>query len=81
MFRVKRGSESALQRVVHIIRFETLRRRLASAKSLAKSLAESLIKTLAETLRHYMHGSPQDSLRESFFYAGGSEFFPVSMIR
>ena len=81
---------------MHIIRSETLGRRLANAKSLAKSLAESLTKSLAETLSetlgktfgetlgetfrarlaslqsfgsNYMHGSPQDFLQNSFFYA------------
>ena len=39
-----------MRRVVHIIRSETLGRRLATAKSVAKSLAESLTKSLAETL-------------------------------
>ena len=68
---------------MHIIRSETLRRRLASAKSLAsKSLTDSLTKSLAETVGQtfrarqaspqslksdYMPGSPQDSLRDSFF--------------
>ena len=39
------------ERVLHIIRSETLGRRLASAESLAKSLAESLAETLGETFR------------------------------
>ena len=78
---------------MHIIRSETVERRLASVKSLAmshaKSLTESLGKTLGETFRvrqaspqslvtDYMHGSPQDSLRDSLFYAGtyvGNDFF------
>ena len=86
-----------MQRATHIIRSETLGRRLASAKSLAKSLAKIPTKSLAETLSEtlgeifgetlgetfrarqafpqsvgsdYMHGSPQDSLRDSCFYAG-----------
>ena len=61
---------------MHIIRSDTLGRRLASSKSLSKSLAE----ILGETFRarqaspqsigsDYMHDSPQDSLRDSFFYA------------
>ena len=81
----KRASEKVLQRVVHIIRSESLGRRLASAKSLAKSLAETLGETFGETLGEtfrarqtsphslgsdYMHGSPQDFLLDSFFYAG-----------
>ena len=56
---------------MHKIRSETLGRRWASTKSLAKSLAESLTKSLAETLiaeTDYMHGSPQDSLRDPFFF-------------
>ena len=83
--RKKRVSATVLQRVVHIIRSEPLERRLASAKSLAKSLAETLGKTSGETLGEtfracqaspqslgsdYMQGSPQDSLRDSFFHAG-----------
>ena len=43
---------------MHIIRSETLERRLASAKSLAKSLAETLAETLGETFG--------ETLRESF---------------
>ena len=50
-------------------------------KSLAETLSETLGKTFGETFRtrqaspqslgsDYMHGSPQDSLRDSFFYAG-----------
>ena len=85
---------------MHIIRSETLGRRLASAKSLAKSLAESLTKSLAETISEtldetfgetlgdtfrarqappqslgsdYMHGSTQDSLRDSFFLRGEAQ--------
>ena len=61
---------------MHIIRFETLGRRLASAKSLAKSLG----KTLGATFRarqvspqslgsDYMHDSLQNSLQDSFYYA------------
>ena len=61
----KRVSERVLRRAMYIIRSETPGRHLASAKSLAKSLAESLTKILAEA----MHGSPQDSLRDSLFYA------------
>ena len=72
---------------MHIIRSASLRRRLATAKSLAKRLAEILSETLGETFGgtldetfrarqaspqslglDYMHGSPQDSLRDSFFY-------------
>ena len=51
------------------------------AESLTKILAETLSETLGETFRarqaspqslgpDYMQGSPQDSLRDSFFYAG-----------
>ena len=97
-YRVKKQvSERILRRVMHIIRSETLGKRLASAKSLTKDLAASLTKSLAETLSEilgetfdetlgetfcarqaspqnlgsdYMNGSPQDSLRDSFFYAG-----------
>ena len=47
----KRISERVLRKAMYIIRSETLRRRLASAKSFAKSLAESLTKSLAETPR------------------------------
>ena len=43
-------SERVLPRAMHIIRSETLGRRLASAKSLAKNLAERFTKILAETL-------------------------------
>ena len=54
-------------------------------KSLAETLFETLGETFGETLGEtfrasqasrqslgsdYMHGSPQDSLRDSFFYAG-----------
>ena len=46
----KRVSERVLRRAMHIIRSETLGRRLVSAKSLATSLAESLTKRLAETV-------------------------------
>ena len=38
----KRVPERVLQRAMHIIRSETLGRRLKSAKSLAESLTESL---------------------------------------
>ena len=70
---------------MHIIRSEPLGRRLACVKSLAKSLAETLSETFGETLGETfralqaspqslgsddMHGSPQDSLRDSVFYAG-----------
>ena len=51
------------------------------AKSLTMSLAETLSATFGETFHarqvspqshgsDYIHGSPQDSLRDSFFYAG-----------
>ena len=86
-----------MQRAVHIIRSETLGRRLASVKGLAESLTKSLAETLSETLGEnfgetlgetfdarqaapqslgsdYMHGSPQDSLRDSFFYGGWRQF-------
>ena len=77
----KRVSERVLRRAMHIIRSETLRRRLASGKSLAKCLAKSLGESLGKTFRarqaspqslgsDYMHSSPQDSLRDSFFHAG-----------
>ena len=39
----KRVSERVLQRAMHIIRSETLGRRLASAKSLAKTFAEAKV--------------------------------------
>ena len=50
------------------------------SESLAESLADTFSETLGETFRarraspqtlgsDYMHGSPQDSLRDSFFYA------------
>ena len=74
----KRLAERVFQRVLHIIRSETMRGCLASAKSLAKSLAEGLTKSLDVTQ------SPRVSdriismaLRKTvsetrFFYAGGS---------
>ena len=90
---VKRVSERVLRKAMHIIRSETLGRLLASAKSLAKSLAESLTETffgtLGETFRarqaspqslgsDYMHGSPQDSLRDSFFLRGKQLMYILS---
>ena len=64
-----------LQKAMHIIRTESLGKHLASVKSLAKSLTESLGESLGWSPQSlgsdYMHGSLQDSLRDSFFYAGG----------
>ena len=64
------------------------------AKSLAESVTKSLVETLSEILGEtfgetlgespqsfesdYMHGSPQDSLRDSFFYAGLHSFLNYS---
>ena len=81
----KRVSERVLRRAMHIIRFQTLRRCLASAKSLTQNLAETLGETFGETSRahqaspqslgsDYMHGSPQDSLRNPFFTRVGPQF-------
>ena len=71
---------------MHIIRSETLGRRLASAKSLAKSLAETLSETLVETFgetlgetfraRHDWQYSPLEAALSKFcpFYPDGKSF-------
>ena len=51
---------------MHIIRSETLGRRLAGAKSLVKSLAESLTKSLAETLSETLGETFSKTLGETF---------------
>ena len=51
---------------MHIIRSETLRRRLAGAKSHAKSLAESVTNSLAETHSETLGETFGETLGETF---------------
>ena len=51
---------------MHIIRSETLERRLGGAQSLAKSLAESLTKSLAESLSKTLSETFGKTLGETF---------------
>ena len=51
---------------MHIIRSETLRRCLASAKSFAKSLAESLTKSLDEIFSETLGETFGETLGETF---------------
>ena len=74
--RKKRVSERVLQRVVYIIRSESGEKLDEREKSRQESCRESHQESSRDSLREsspqslgsdYMHGSPQDSLRDSFF--------------